>query len=480
LLKCDADADDAFQATFLALIRSAKKIRKSEHLGPWLHGVAYRVCRNARRASAKRARREQAAVVPEASQPIADKAWDETLAAVHEEVNQLPESLRVAFVLCYLQGKSTSGAAAELGLKLGTFSARLSRAKKAVLDALAKRGCTAVAVAASMTGVAASAPPGLANRAVNLAVSNTAVPANLLALTQGVTQMGVSKFKILAAALVLASLLASSFGVWSAKAQGPGGGPPGDPAAGPAGSAPGALPGEGTPGQGPGGFPGAGPVAGMGGIPRSGGFQPSTAFEYKVVELVSKAESAERELNRLGEQGWELITVTTHPAGGSREVETAYLKRRKAATPGGGAPGFPGRPGNGRRGGAPGLPGTGSGGATGAGEAPRTPGVGGGGAGGVGGAPATPGAFGGAAGGPGVTGASAPTKNANLVRSRVTVKEVSKSWIASDQGALYAIDANTRIIKRGMPAEMSDLKPGTAIEIFFDKDAKVVAEVVIQ
>ena len=169
LLGRDADADDAFQATFLVLIRSAKKIRRSKHLGPWLHGVAYRVCLNARRAAAKRARREQNAAMLSRS-TRADTAWDETLAAVHEEVNRLPEMLRTPFVLCCLQGKSTSAAAADLGLKLGTFSARLSRAKKAVLDALAKRGCASVAAVAAMAGVSVSAPPALANRVVDLAI----------------------------------------------------------------------------------------------------------------------------------------------------------------------------------------------------------------------------------------------------------------------------------------------------------------------
>src|SRR5688500_15795184 len=37
------DADDAFQATFLVLIRKAGRIRNPDRLGPWLYGVATRV-----------------------------------------------------------------------------------------------------------------------------------------------------------------------------------------------------------------------------------------------------------------------------------------------------------------------------------------------------------------------------------------------------------------------------------------------------
>ena len=47
-LSSSQDADDAFQATFLILIRKVRGLRDHHRLGPWLHGVAYRVAARAR------------------------------------------------------------------------------------------------------------------------------------------------------------------------------------------------------------------------------------------------------------------------------------------------------------------------------------------------------------------------------------------------------------------------------------------------
>ena len=48
ILRDDHLAEDAFQATFLVLVRRASSIRRRQSVGPWLHGVALRVARRAR------------------------------------------------------------------------------------------------------------------------------------------------------------------------------------------------------------------------------------------------------------------------------------------------------------------------------------------------------------------------------------------------------------------------------------------------
>lgn len=215
LLPADADAEDAFQATFLALVRSAGSVKDGAKLGPWLHGVAVRVCSNARRAASRRKRRELSAGGAEAGRAVPDSAWDSALSAVHEEVARLPETLRVPFVLCCLEGKGVTEAAAQLGWKLGTLSGRLTRAKQALLARLEARGLSAATVAAiAVAGGSASAgvPTVMLDRAVDLIQPGFTVPSSILHLSQGVVGMTVHRTKLLAAAVLLTGGLASVVG----------------------------------------------------------------------------------------------------------------------------------------------------------------------------------------------------------------------------------------------------------------------------
>ena len=207
LLPSDADADDAFQATFLVLVRSPGGVRDGTRLGPWLHGVAYRVCLKSKRSVARRKRREVLAAKPEAGRPLPDSAWDEALRAVHEEVDRLPTSLRVPFVMCCLEGKGATEVAAQLGWKIGTLSGRLTRAKQTILARLSDRGIAAGAVAAvAITGGAASggAPLTVVARTATLLQPDT-IPSSILHLSQGVTEMSVHRMKLLAAAVLVTS-----------------------------------------------------------------------------------------------------------------------------------------------------------------------------------------------------------------------------------------------------------------------------------
>src|SRR5205823_3413718 len=58
LLRQEQDAEDVFQAAFLALVRKAHTIGKGQAVGSWLYKVAYRAALAARASSSARAARE--------------------------------------------------------------------------------------------------------------------------------------------------------------------------------------------------------------------------------------------------------------------------------------------------------------------------------------------------------------------------------------------------------------------------------------
>jgi RNA polymerase sigma factor (sigma-70 family) len=101
----EANAEDAFQATFLILARKAVSIRKAGSLGSWLHSVAYRTALRARAQEAMRKRCEARGPARQISEAD-DLTWREVRAVLHEELNKLPERYRMALVLCHLEGKT--------------------------------------------------------------------------------------------------------------------------------------------------------------------------------------------------------------------------------------------------------------------------------------------------------------------------------------------------------------------------------------
>src|SRR6266404_2733195 len=54
ILRNEADAEDAFQATFLVLVRKAASIRPRRMVGNWLYGVAHNTALKAKAMGSKR------------------------------------------------------------------------------------------------------------------------------------------------------------------------------------------------------------------------------------------------------------------------------------------------------------------------------------------------------------------------------------------------------------------------------------------
>ncbi|MBX9627430.1 MAG: sigma-70 family RNA polymerase sigma factor, partial [Gemmataceae bacterium] len=146
-----ADAEDAFQATFLVLARKAGSVRGAS-AGGWLHRVAVNAALKLRasggtppgpRASGppgSEAGRRPALQEMSPRSPEDLLEADELAAVVQEEVARLPERYRLPVVLCDLEGQTHAEAAAALGWPVGTVSGRLSRARGLLRDRLARRG----------------------------------------------------------------------------------------------------------------------------------------------------------------------------------------------------------------------------------------------------------------------------------------------------------------------------------------------------
>jgi RNA polymerase sigma factor (sigma-70 family) len=119
LLRHGQDAEDAFQATFLALARKADSIRSGEALAGWLRRVAYRAAVQARNAPRPATLPADESLAPaagaEAPDPAQEVARRELQAALAEEVGRLPDHYRAVLVLCYLESRSNEEAARELG-----------------------------------------------------------------------------------------------------------------------------------------------------------------------------------------------------------------------------------------------------------------------------------------------------------------------------------------------------------------------------
>jgi RNA polymerase sigma factor (sigma-70 family) len=169
------DAEDAFQATFLVLVRKGGTLRDPGRLANWLYGVAYRTARKLRAKAVLRTKSERQAGEMPTKSDVADMTYEELQAILDEEISQLPEKYSLPLVLCYLEGKTNAQAAAQLGWPEGSMSRRLSRARDLLRSRMAKRGLamSVALIAAVFTKPAAAVPTALLSattRAATLAV----------------------------------------------------------------------------------------------------------------------------------------------------------------------------------------------------------------------------------------------------------------------------------------------------------------------
>src|SRR5262245_1018906 len=209
----DADADDVFQATFLVLMRDARNIRKGQSVGAWLYGVAHRLALQARAGRARRTRIEGKARGKDAASPP-DLSWREACAALHEELDRLPDGYRLPLLLCYLDGKSRDETAAELGWTLNRVRGQLERGRLRLRSRLERRGIALSAgllAAVAGNSVTAGGPPA---RLLESALRATAgrPSAAAAALAHGAPRMSLPLKLAGTAALLCGGLMMTGLG----------------------------------------------------------------------------------------------------------------------------------------------------------------------------------------------------------------------------------------------------------------------------
>jgi len=230
VLRDPHDAHDAFQATFLVLVRKAGSIRRRKSVGGWLFGIARRVAARARLEAARRRHRQ----TQYAERPM--RSHDDDVARSRDpepdygpliaEIDRLPERFRTPVMLHYFEGLSTEAIAQRLGCPRGTILSRLARARERLRRRLEQRG---VSLEALMPATAASSrlfssvavPTTLVQSTVRagscLALAGTAienvVPATVAALSRGVVRNLMFAKVRLASVLVILGIATAAIGL---------------------------------------------------------------------------------------------------------------------------------------------------------------------------------------------------------------------------------------------------------------------------
>ncbi len=216
VLRDPHEAQDAFQATFLVLVRKAGTVRADGSLGGWLYRVARRVAAQAGSGASRRRRVERQGVEVDALTPARPRAAGDRdpTPALLEEVDRLPAKYRDPVVLCYLQGLTYEEAAGRLGWPSGTVSGRLAKARELLRGRLTRRG---VALPAAWLGsgpaseASAAVPAAWSEATIRLATGRAATSASASAVALGdgfLRGLALARLKAAGLGLVAAGVLA--------------------------------------------------------------------------------------------------------------------------------------------------------------------------------------------------------------------------------------------------------------------------------
>jgi RNA polymerase sigma factor (sigma-70 family) len=172
-------AEDAFQATFLQLVRKARTLHSPAALAGWLY-------RTARRTSLRHRRQSLSSPIVDQSDrsqsPLDLLSARELLTAIEEEIARLPEKYQLPLIFCYFDGLSKGEAAERLGLSVDVFRGRLDRGREKLRLALIRRGFAPTAAFGLLVPVGGPAVAELLRRTVGMCTRGEPTPTAIAVL----------------------------------------------------------------------------------------------------------------------------------------------------------------------------------------------------------------------------------------------------------------------------------------------------------
>ncbi len=175
-------AEDAFQATFLALIRHARRLRNSPSFAGWLYRVAFRAALKSLKQPRLESQQTEMVEPYIEIDPLHQLATREVIQSVVNELNHIPKRQREALTLFYFEQLSRAEIAARMDSTPGTVKALLQRGKQLLKRRLLRKGLVPAMVVLSVRAFQRSAEATSISSLVAMTVA-TCVKAGPVAAT---------------------------------------------------------------------------------------------------------------------------------------------------------------------------------------------------------------------------------------------------------------------------------------------------------
>lgn len=142
VLRERAEAEDVAQEALLRAYRNFHRLRDRNTFRSWLVRIAWRMAIDHRRAKMRRERhegdaayaaRESSNVLPSAEDVATSREFERRL---HEQLDALPEKLRMVMIMAAIEGYDTREVAQLLSLPEGTVKSRLRLARMRLAEKL--------------------------------------------------------------------------------------------------------------------------------------------------------------------------------------------------------------------------------------------------------------------------------------------------------------------------------------------------------